>query len=202
MNSYDNNDTVPFSEAVISQRPKFCHLKRDYFSGGRAMNTVTYVVSLLTFYLKGEIRSEQNFVVFQEPNTILGLVPLGKHTDRIPVHQIASVSTNFRLKLGKLVCGILAFLFGFGLFGQPGGFLPGLIILILAVNWILDAFEIDLTLITTSGAVKRIDFFIFDKEKAVLAEQQIHAMISNRMSDTNVREQTDRVVDAINRKGL
>lgn len=106
------------------------------------------------------------------------------------------------MKLGKLVCGILAFLFGFGLFGQPGGFLPGLIILILAVNWILDAFEIDLTLITTSGAVKRIDFFIFDKEKAVLAEQQIHAMISNRMSDTNVREQTDRVVDAINRKGL
>lgn len=166
------------------------------------MNTVTYVVSLLTFYLKGEIRSEQNFVVFQEPNTVLGLIPLGKHTDRIPVHQIASVSTNFRLKLGKLVYGILAFLFGFGLFGQPGGFLPGLIILILAVNWILDAFEIDLTLITTSGAVKRIDFFIFDKEKAVLAEQQIHAMISNRMSDTNVREQTDRVVDAINRKGL
>ena len=166
------------------------------------MNTVTYVVSLLTFYLKGEIRSEQNFVVFQEPNTVLGLIPLGKHTDRIPVHQIASVSTNFRLKLGKLVCGILAFLFGFGLFGQPCGFLPGLIILILAVNWILDAFEIDLTLITTSGAVKRIDFFIFDKEKAVLAEQQIHAMISNRMSDTNVREQTDRVVDAINRKGL
>ena len=151
------------------------------------MNIVTYVVSLLTFYLKGEIRSEQNFVVFQEPNTVLGLIPLGK---------------NFRLKLGKLVCGILAFLFGFGLFGQPGTFLPGLIILILAVNWILDAFEIDLTLITTSGAVKRIDFFIFDKEKAVLAEQQIHAMISNRMSDTNVREQTDRVVDAINRKGL
>ena len=39
------------------------------------MNTVTYVVSLLTFYLKGEIRSEQNFVVFQEPNTVLGLIP-------------------------------------------------------------------------------------------------------------------------------
>ena len=34
MNSYDNNDTVPFSEAAISQRPEFCHLKRDYFSGG------------------------------------------------------------------------------------------------------------------------------------------------------------------------
>ena len=180
---------------------KVLSLEEGLFFGG-AMNIVTYVVSLLTFYLKGEIRSEQNFVVFQEPNTVLGLIPLGKHTDRIPVHQIAAVSTTFRLKLGKLVCGILAFLFGFGLFGQPGTFLPGLIILILAVNWILDAFEIDLTLITTSGAVKRIDFFIFDKEKAVLAEQQIHAMISNRMSDTNVREQTDRVVDAINRKGL
>ena len=33
MNSDDNNDTVPFSAAVISQRPKFCHLKRNYFSG-------------------------------------------------------------------------------------------------------------------------------------------------------------------------
>ena len=83
---------------------KVLSLEEGLFFGG-AMNIVTYVVSLLTFYLKGEIRSEQNFVVFQEPNTVLGLIPLGKHTDRIPVHQIAAVSTNFRLKLGKLVSG-------------------------------------------------------------------------------------------------
>lgn len=41
------------------------------------MQPITYMTSLFTFYLKGEIKSEQNFISFKVPNTILGLIPLG-----------------------------------------------------------------------------------------------------------------------------
>ena len=72
--------------------------------------------------------------------------------------------------------------------------------LLIAANFVIDAFEYNLVVTTTAGQQKVIDFLIFDKAKAVLAEHQINAMISNRMHDTNGREQTDRIVDAINRR--
>ncbi len=162
------------------------------------MEPVRYTTSLLTFYLKGEIKSEQNFIVFKYPNTILGLIPFGAKTDRFPVSQIASISTDLKMQPGKLGLGVLALVLAFAL--MKASFLIGLIVLLCAANWLIDAFEIDLVVSTAAGQQKRIDFFIFDKGKAELAERQIDGMISGRLSDTNVREQTDRVVDAINRK--
>ena len=164
------------------------------------MEPITYMTSLFTFYLKGEIKSEQNFIVFKNPNTVLGLIPLGAKTDKVPVNQIASTSTNFKLQLGKLILGAFAAIMALSVMTAKDGFAAGLILLLLAANWIIDAFEIDLVVTTTAGQERLIDFLIFDKSKAELDEQQINAMISGRLTDTNVREQTDRVVDAINNK--
>ena len=161
------------------------------------MEPIRYVTSLLTFYLKGEIAAEQNFIRFKEPNTILGLIPLGAKKENIPVTQIASVQSNMRVKFLKLVVGVIVSILALSLFKDS--FLGGLIILLIGLNVVLDAFEIDLDISTTSGQIKSIDFFIFDKSKADLAVDQINSIIANRLSDTNNREQTDRIVDAINR---
>lgn len=161
------------------------------------MEPIRYVTSLLTFYLKGEIAAEQNFIRFNEPNTILGLIPLGAKKENIPVTQIASVQSNMRVKFLKLVVGVIVSILALSLFKDS--FLGGLIILLIGLNVVLDAFEIDLDISNTSGQIKSIDFFIFDKSKADLAVDQINSIIANRLSDTNNREQTDRIVDAINR---
>lgn len=58
------------------------------------MQPITYMTSLFTFYLKGEIKSEQNFISFKVPNTILGLIPLGAQTEKFTISQIASTATN------------------------------------------------------------------------------------------------------------
>ena len=42
------------------------------------MQTVEFITSYLTFYLKGKIQVDKNFVKFEIPNTILKLIPLGK----------------------------------------------------------------------------------------------------------------------------
>lgn len=133
------------------------------------MEPIEYMTSLLTFYLKGEIKSEQNFINFKVPNTILGLIPLGARTSKLPVNQIASVSTNKQLKFGKLIVGVLATWVGLGMFGSS----------------------------FIAGQEKVIDFYFFDKSKAELAVEQINSMFSNRMDDTNTRVHADRIVDAI-----
>ena len=42
------------------------------------MQKIEFMTSLLTFYLKGEISTEQNFLTLKVPNTILTLIPLGR----------------------------------------------------------------------------------------------------------------------------
>ena len=70
------------------------------------MTSIKYMTSLLTFYLKGEIRTEKNFIQFKTPNTILGLIPLGAKTEKFTIDQISSTTTNFRLRLKYLIFGI------------------------------------------------------------------------------------------------
>ncbi len=168
------------------------------------MEPIKYVTSLLTFYLKGEIKAEQNFISFREPNTILGLIPLGAKSENVAINQISSTQSNMKVKIGKLLLGVVLLILAFSMLGSSesggGSFLGFLIFAILSANSVLDAFEIDLHIVMTSGQMKVIDFFIFDKKKAELAAKQINEMISNRLNDTNGRQQTDRIVDAINNK--
>ena len=155
------------------------------------MTSIKYMTSLLTFYLKGEIRTEKNFIQFKTPNTILGLIPLGAKTEKFTIDQISSTTTNFRLRLKYLIFGILS---------DSDTLAAGLICLLLGINNIIDAFEINLIVTTTAGKEQLIDFIIFDKSKAEMAEQEINKMISNRLDDTNNRQQTNRIVSAIQEK--
>ncbi len=164
------------------------------------MQPIRYMTSLLTFYLKGEISQEQNFVNLKKPNTILGLIPLGSKNDSIPVTQLSSVQSNFKLHFGRLlVRGWLA-LGGLALFTLPEAVIPAILLLVIGLNGAITAFETILTIKTTSGEVKSISFLVFEKGKAQQAEKQIRQIISNRLDDTNNRVHTDRIVDAINNK--
>lgn len=162
------------------------------------METIRYMTSLLTFYLKGEIQQEQNFVNVKKPNTILGVIPLGAKKESIPVTHLASVESNFKLIFGRLLSGLVISIIALVLLKET--FLLGLIALLIGANRVITAFETDLTIKTTAGDVKNISFIIFEKGKADKAEAQIRTLISNRLDDTNNRQQTDRIVDAIMNK--
>ena len=159
------------------------------------MQPIQYVTSLLTFYLKGEIRQEQNFVNLKKPNTILSLIPLGAKKDSIPVSQLSSVESNFELHFRSLIIGAVIAIAGLCTISES--FFVALILMLIGANKAITAFETVLTIKTTAGDVKNISFLIFEKAKAELAESQIRQIISNRLDDTNNRVQTDRVVEAI-----
>ena len=98
----------------------------------------------------------------------------------------------------KLILGIEAYAMALimeheSVFGAP-------LFALLSIFLFIDAIKFSLVVITSAGQQKSIDFVLFERKKAKLAEQQINDMVSGRLTDTNVREQTDRVIDAINRK--
>lgn len=162
------------------------------------MNSVSYMTSLLTFYLKGEIRSEQNFLNLKKPNTILGFIPLGAKKESLPVNQLASVESNFKLRIGSLLIGAIIAIIGLCLFSTS--FILALILLVIGVNKAITAFETILSIKTTAGDEKFISFLVFEKSKADVAESMIRDIISGRLDDTNNRIHTDRIVEAINNK--
>ena len=104
------------------------------------MTSIKYMTSLLTFYLKGEIRTEKNFIQFKTPNTILGLIPLGAKTEKFTIDQISSTTTNFRLRLKYLIFGIFWLLIAVSCLSDSDTLAAGLICLLLGINNIIDAF--------------------------------------------------------------
>lgn len=158
------------------------------------MQPITYMTSLLTFYLKGEIKSDQNFLYFKQPNTILQLIPLGHKKITVPVNQISTAYTSFKLQFKTFAVNLLLAILGLAFMGDSA--VLGLILLLYGACGIIKSMETRLIVTMTSGHHHRICFLIFDKAKAESAEQQILSMIANRLDDTNNRQQADRMMEA------
>lgn len=156
------------------------------------METIQFMTSLLTFYLKGEIKQEQNFIKLKVPNTILSVIPLGAHNQTLPINQIASVGTDFHLEVKPFLIGLICLFIGFAQFGDS--FFSALIWLAIGAFMAIGAFQTYLSLTTTAGELKVIPFVVFEKDKAEKASTAITQLIGNRMDDTNNRMQTDRVI--------
>ncbi len=157
------------------------------------MDTISFMTSLLLFYLKGEIKQEQNFVKIKIPNTILSVIPLGTRNETLPINQISTVETNFFLNFKSFIVGLILAFLGIMSFGTS--FMIGLIFLVIGGLMTVSAFSTHLLITTTSGAIKTLSFVIFEKQKSEIAKNQILNLISNRMDDTNTRQQTDRIIE-------
>lgn len=162
------------------------------------MQTITFITSYLTFYLKGEISGDQKFLNLKIPNTILGLIPLGAKKESMPRQHIASVHTDFRLSFFSLIVGAFLALLGLG-FLCSGDIVLGIILAAVGILMVLGAFQTTLIIMTTASEIKTVSFIIFEKSKAELAKNEILALISTHLDDTNIREQTDRTIDASRR---
>lgn len=159
------------------------------------MEKIRFMTSLLTFYLKGEIAVEQNFLKLRRPNTILTLIPLGCQKYNIPINQISSVGTNFKLLLKNFLTGVLEIIGGFILFSMSP---LAILLIILGFFTVINAFQTELEISTTSGIEYTLFFLIFEKKKAMAAERMINNMIGGRLDDTNVRIQTENQTAALN----
>lgn len=163
------------------------------------------MTSLLTFYIKGEITTEQNFLKIKFPNTVLALIPLGSRKYNVPVAQISSVASNFKFDIKSFFVGLFLTLISLSCFSSGGnGIIVGLILLVLSLSLLINSFITELKVDTTSGAYYYIPFIIFEKAKAFQAEQMISSIIATRLNDTNNREvseaSTNAIVDAIRSK--
>lgn len=141
------------------------------------MEPITFMTSLLVFYLRGKIQLDRNTLHIIMPRTVLGLIPFGGANFDFPLTQLSSVKAVSRPRIGKWVLAALCLIFGLSFISEPNTFdkVLSIIALVLAVHFALDAMEVDLELKNVSGETVYVDFFVFEKAKAKKAEEQINA---------------------------
>lgn len=163
------------------------------------MEKIQFMTSLLTFYMKGEISHNGNFINIKIPNTFLKFIPLGSRSKQIMVNQVASTDSSFKVFAGDIVLGLIELFVGLGLI--TSGVFWGIILLLIGVGTVISAFQTSITLNLSSGEMFYIFFLVFEKDKAAQAINMVNSVIAARMNDTNTRavaeNQTDRLVEAI-----
>lgn len=181
-------------------------------SGNNKPEIIEFITSIPTFYMKGKVEIAQDHVRLSVPNTVLGLIPCGSRGGTYDVNHIASVHTDSKLNLKRLLLGALLALVGFSSFGSADSFVLALILSLLGALLVLNAFENDVIVTLDSSLVIDIPLVVFEKAKAELIEQKILAIVHARTYDTNTRihatnaantvvaantANADRIVDAI-----
>ena len=148
-----------------------------------------FMVSLLLFYMKGEVNIEKNMVRASFPNTIFKLIPLGKTNKTIPVNQISSIDDSFRLDVKAFVLGIIAVIFGFSVLSDSVLF--GILLLVYGVSTVVSSFETILVVYSTAGVPFVISFVIFEKEKALQIKAELDKITNyhNDSHDLNIHRQ-------------
>ena len=148
-----------------------------------------FMVSLLLFYMKGEVNIEKNMVRASFPNTIFKLIPLGKTNKTIPVNQISSIDDSFRLDVKAFILGVIAVIFGFSVLSDSVLF--GILLLVYGVSTVVSSFETILVVYSTAGVPFVISFVIFEKEKALQIKAELDKITNyhNDSHDLNIHRQ-------------
>lgn len=167
-----------------------------------ANQTVEFITSYFTFYLKGEVSFTSDNVRIKTPNTILGLIPLGHTEEVIDIAQISGASSDFKIKLGQMIFAFFIMLFGVACLTGKGGMpILGIFLILLGIDGILSSIQTTVTIRESSGTTHVISLVAFEKGKAEVIKQRVEKVRHNRLYDTNVRihanDAADRVVDAI-----
>lgn len=139
------------------------------------MNKVMFSISLIFFWLKGEVEVDSRFVKTNLANTILGIVPAGRDQQSIPLKNISGsmLSTKYRFK--PMLVGFFVALFGFST--MANSFLTGLIVFAFGVCIVLSSVQTTLR-IEKSGTPYEIQVPFFEKSKM----QVLNGLIQNALA--------------------
>ena len=119
--------------------------------------------SLLTPYMKGELMCSSTRLVYKVPNTILGVIPLGADENTIPIKSIASVNTSSKLKIGRLIIGILFLIIG--IVTMPDSFPIAVFLILIAGIFLAMTFPASLNVVNHAGGVTSVTVSILEKDK-------------------------------------
>lgn len=100
---------------------------------------VTFSPNLLLFWLKGHYVLTSKRLTGQRPNTLMGVIPLGKVNVSQPLKTIASVTCVSKFWFMRLLIGLVLLVFGLAGMSQ-GNYFFGLLFALAGVGFVLNCY--------------------------------------------------------------
>lgn len=166
-----------------------------YAPQSTGIGAIEFITSYITFYLKGSIEFTNDNVIAQVPNTILGVIPLGRRKRTLDVAHITSTVSDFKVDIKNLLIGAVVALVGLCSLGDPDSILLALAIMAFGVLMVLNALVSYVAISMDSGELVIIPLVFFERDKADMIADNINRLLSARKYDTNVRIHTENAAD-------
>ena len=93
-------------------------------------------------------KAEQNFLMLKNPHTLLTFIPCGAERHNLPINQIFSVSTSFRVLLKDTLVGLILTIVGFCMFTSSVFF--ALLLVIIGAKGVINSLQTALIVSSTS----------------------------------------------------
>jgi hypothetical protein len=136
----------------------------------------TFVANLILFWLNANYSLTNKRLIGYQPNTLLGLIPLGKAEVVQPLKNIASVSSSTEFHFAKLLIGVILLFVGMGAFGNS--FLLGVILIVLGGINLLNCYTSTFIVLNNGGAKVGYNLSILDKSKVDTFVMDVNSAIA------------------------
>ncbi|GAA4765480.1 hypothetical protein [Microbacterium gilvum] len=131
--------------------------------GEREIDRTELSPSVLLFWIKTTLAVSSTRLVWDQANTLFGLIPLGHNEETTPLANTASVSVNTRFHVGRVVWGIVWLIVSLMLFGNA--WVLGLFFLLLAGANIANAMSATFVVTNNGGGRQVVQVSILEKAK-------------------------------------
>lgn len=138
----------------------------------------SFIVNPFLFWFKARYTLTNKRITGEQPNTVLGIIPIGKAQFSQPLKTVASVSCSTKFSLKRLLLGLVFGLIGISLMGSMN--IPSIVLLIFAVGQILYCYTATFGITNNSGQTPGYEISILEKSKV---EAFVHE-VNNTIADS------------------
>ncbi len=137
----------------------------------------TFTANLILFWLKANYTLTNKRVTGHTPNTLFGLIPLGKAQISQPLKTIASVASSTKFSFLRLIIGVVFLVMGFSVVGSS--LFGGVILLIFGAINILNCFTATFVITNNGGQSTGYEISILEKSKVIEFTNEVNTVIAD-----------------------
>jgi len=136
-----------------------------------------FTTNLVLFWLKTNFSLTTKRIMGYAPNTILGIIPLGKAEITYPLKNIAGVSSSTKFHFKRFIFGVILILIGIAMVQDPS--ILSVVILLFGAILLLNSYTSTFTITNNAGEAPVIELSILEKNKVKNFVAQINHQIAD-----------------------
>ncbi len=137
----------------------------------KEIKKTAFATNLLLFWLKADFTLTNKRVLWKAPNTLLGLIPLGKNNLSQPLNTIASVFSSTKFYFKRFILAIIFLVIAYSM--------SNILFLILGVVNLLNSYTATLVINNNGGKSLWCEVSIIDKSKVEAFVNEVNVQMAD-----------------------